>query len=382
MFHSTYGVAISGQSQEPGQGETGYEVSGEAWIKDRVLTFSCSVVTSYIDLETGKQLSADTVKNYTKITSNGMYSTSGKSELGGYITPSNASNFFQAGTTNVVYLYDGSDPVTPVGDTTLGDVDYDGRIAILDATYIQRYLAQLQELTDKAKTAADTDESGNISILDATYIQRHLAQLENTASVGKVIGGTAQGEHTFDELIEMYNTLSAKYLALPADYYKQSEEYMDVYNAAGVALDTYKPVTLNPTASAEEIDKAYDAFETAYNTIKDLDEDVEIPLPDTIDIYFSNNWGWSNVYCYIWGTAGESAAWPGPAMEYVTTNDMGEKIYKVSIDPTKYQNIIFTNNSGTQTVDIALDTTKTNVGYYLSGGSGKSCTVGTYDYVG
>ena len=379
MFHSTYGVAISGQSQEPGQGETGYEVSGEAWIKDRVLTFSCSVVTSYIDLETGKQLSADTVKNYTKITSNGMYSTSGKSELGGYITPSNASNFFQAGTTNVVYLYDGSDPVTPVGDTTLGDVDYDGRIAILDATYIQRYLAQLQELTDKGKTAADTDESGNISILDATYIQRHLAQLENTASVGKVIGGTAQGEHTFDELIEMYNTLSAKYLALPADYYKQSEEYMDVYNAAGVALDTYKPVTLNPTASAEEIDKAYDAFETAYNTIKDLDEDVEIPLPDTIDIYFSNNYGWSTVNYYAWGSGG-AMSWPGAAMTYVKTNDMGESIYKVTIDPSQYQNIIF-NNGSQQTADIALDTTKTNVGYYLTGSS-SPYDYGTYDYVG
>ena len=383
MFHSTYGVAISGQSQEPGQGETGYEVSEEAWIKDRVITFSCKVVTSYIDLATGKQLAADVTKNYEKITSNGMYSTSAKPELGGYITPSNASNFFKAGTTNVVYLYDGSDAPVLEGDITLGDVDFDKRIAILDATAIQRHLAQLQLIAaDKAKVAADTNEDGNISILDATYIQRHLAQLDNTASVGKVIGGGQEGEYTFDQLIDMYNTLSGKYRALPADFYKQSEEYSGVYNAAGVALDTYKPVTLNPTASAEEIDEAYKAFEKAYNDIKDLDENATIPLPDTVDVYFTNNNGWGSVNYYAWGTAG-APEWPGSRMTKDSTNDMGQDVYKVTIDPTQYQNIIFNNGqngNSNQTVDIAIDMSSPKIGYYLSGaysGDGK-LEVGTW----
>ncbi len=378
MFHPS--TSVSGVQQEPGQGEAGYEVSGEAWIKDRILTFSCSVVTSYIDLATGKQLAPDVVKDYTRITSNGMYSTSGDKTLGGYITPANASNFFKAGTTNVVYLYDGSQtPVDPDVSFKIGDTDLDGLINIIDATLVQQHVARLVTLTDNKAIAADTDEDTYINIVDCTNIQRFVAQLDNHASVGKVVNGSApEGEHTFSELIEMYNTLSAKYIALPNDAYKDDEGY----KAAGLALDTYKSVTLNPDADAETIDEAYDAFETAYNVIKDYDENVTPPVPDTIDIYFSNNWHWSKVYCHIWGTAGDRATWPGTTMDYVKTNEMGEDIYKVTIDPSQYQNIIFHNNAGTQTVDIALDVTKTNVGYYISGGSGNACTFGTYDYVG
>ena len=378
MFHPS--TSVSGVQQEPGQGEAGYEVSGEAWIKDKILTFSCSVVTSYIDLATGKQISPDVTKDYTRITSNGMYSTNAKPELGGYITPANASNFFKAGVTNVVYLYDGSQP----GDSiTIGDCDLSGDINIMDSTTVQLYLAKLQDLVSNAFTAADTDESGDITVIDATYIQMYLAKLPDFASVGKVIGGgdtPVVGDHTFADLIDMYNTLSAKYIALPSDVYGDDEGYM----AAGAALDQYKSVTLNPNADAELIDEAYDAFEAAYEVIKDYDENVTPPMPDTIDIYFSNNKYWSTVNYYCWGTA--NMTWPGAQMTYVKTNDMGEDIYKVTINPSVYQNIIFNNGMGgnsNQTVDIALDLTKTNVGYYISGtdSSGK-LTVGTYDYVG
>ncbi len=380
MFHPA--TAVSGVQQEPGQGERGYEVSGEAWIKDGVITFSCSVVTSYIDLATGKQLAPDTTKQYEKITSNGMYSTTPKKELGGYITPANASNFYKAGTTNVVYLYDGSQPPTPGGSILIGDADLNGEANVLDATLIQKVAANMIMLTGNGLKAADCDDDKEVTVLDASYIQKFVANLPNHANVGKTIGGGAeQGEHTFEELIEMYNTLSAHYLSLNPEVYGDDE----AYKAAGVTLDTYKSVTLNPTADAKTIDEAYDAFEAAYKSIEDYDPNAAPeppPVPDTIDIYFSNNWHWSSVYVHIWGTAGDRASWPGTTMEYVKTNDMGEDIYKVSIDPSLYQNIIFHNNAGTQTVDIKLDTTKTNVGYYISGGSGNACTVGTYDYVG
>ncbi len=387
MFHPS--GAVSGVQQEPGQGEAGYEVSGEAWIKDRILTFSCSVVTSYIDLATGKQLAPDVKKDYAKITSNGMYSTTPDKTLGGYITPANASNFFKAGITNVVYLYDGTTPDQPTTPPThgseilIGDVDLDKNITVLDATNIQLALADLKELKGDNATAAETDGDDNLTVLDATNIQRFIAQLSPFGKVGEKIGGgsvvvpPAEGDHTFAELIDMYNTLSAKYIALPNDYYKDDAGY----KAAGEALDKYKSVTLNPSAEPEVIDEAYDAFEAAYEVIKDYEENVEIPLPDTIDIYFSNNKFWSTVNYYAWGTGG-AMDWPGSPMTKVTTNEMGEDIYKVTIDPSQYQNIIFnTNNGGTQTVDIALDATKTNVGYYITGTSGK-LTVGTYDYVG
>ncbi|MBQ4129019.1 MAG: type I pullulanase [Ruminococcus sp.] len=376
MFHPA--GAVSGVQQEPGQGERGYEVSGEAWIKDGIITFSCSVATSYIDLATGKQLAPDTTKQYEKITSNGMYSTSPKPELGGYITPANASNFFKAGTTNVVYLYDGSQPPTP-GSLIIGDADLNNEVNVIDATTIQKHLANQLMLTGNALKAGDCDDDKEVTVLDASYIQKFAASMDNIANVGKVIGGDVpKGEHTFEELIEMYNTLSAHYLALNEEVYGEEP----AYKAAGVALDTYKPVTMNPTAEPETIDEAYDAFEAAYEAIKDFDPNAAPPEPeplDSIDIYFSNNKYWSTVNYYAWGTGG-NMTWPGQKMTYVKTNEMGEDIYKVTIDPSVYQNIIF-NNGSEQTVDITIDVTKTNVGYYLEGTSSKY-SYGTYDYVG
>ena len=365
MFHPS--TSVSGVQQEPGQGEAGYEVSGEAWIKDKILTFSCSVVTSYIDLETGKQIAPDVTKEYTKITSNGMYSTNAKPELGGYITPANASNFFKAGITNVVYLYDGSGSDNPPsGEKILiGDTDLSKDISIMDATTIQLNLAHLFELVPNALIAGDTDESGDISVMDATYIQLYLAQAPGFASVGKVVGGgdTPVGDHTFSELIEMYNTLSAKYIALPFDVYGEDEGYV----AAGAALDKYKTVTLNPTADPELIDEAYEAFAAAYEVIKDYDENVTPPMPDKIDIYFTNNIGWSKVNYYCWGAA--NMTWPGAQMTYDSKNEMGQDVYKVTVNPSVYQNIIFNNGAGgdaNQTVDITIDTSSAKIGYYIS----------------
>lgn len=60
---------------------------------------------------------------------------------------------------------------------SLGDVDYDGKVSVMDATLIQRHLAQLCELSEEQKLLADTDKSGNVAIIDATLIQRLLAQL-------------------------------------------------------------------------------------------------------------------------------------------------------------------------------------------------------------
>ena len=56
----------------------------------------------------------------------------------------------------------------------LGDADQDGNVTILDATAIQRWLAQLKVLSFH-EAAADTDSSGDVDITDATHIQRYVA---------------------------------------------------------------------------------------------------------------------------------------------------------------------------------------------------------------
>ena len=58
-----------------------------------------------------------------------------------------------------------------------GDADLDGEVTILDATRIQRFLADLVTENDIDKGNADADRDGEVTILDATRIQRYLADL-------------------------------------------------------------------------------------------------------------------------------------------------------------------------------------------------------------
>ena len=58
----------------------------------------------------------------------------------------------------------------------LGDADGDGILSILDATAIQRWLADLP-VSKWVKRLADFDGDGEVTILDATAIQRYLAGL-------------------------------------------------------------------------------------------------------------------------------------------------------------------------------------------------------------
>ncbi len=59
----------------------------------------------------------------------------------------------------------------------IGDVDDDGRVTIIDATFIQRHIAQLTTIDVDRLECADTDKDGKVSIIDATMIQRFIAQL-------------------------------------------------------------------------------------------------------------------------------------------------------------------------------------------------------------
>lgn len=59
----------------------------------------------------------------------------------------------------------------------LGDVDGNGVINIIDATLVQRYIAQITSLSDAQIKTADTTKDGSINIMDVTAIQRYIAQL-------------------------------------------------------------------------------------------------------------------------------------------------------------------------------------------------------------
>ncbi len=58
----------------------------------------------------------------------------------------------------------------------IGDVDDNDEISILDATYVQRHIAKLQELEQFACFVGDVDNNLKLTILDATLIQQFVAQ--------------------------------------------------------------------------------------------------------------------------------------------------------------------------------------------------------------
>lgn len=57
-----------------------------------------------------------------------------------------------------------------------GDADEDGKLTVLDATMVQRYLADSKEAVNMANS--DMNYDGKVTILDATAIQRNLAGLK------------------------------------------------------------------------------------------------------------------------------------------------------------------------------------------------------------
>ena len=96
-----------------------------------------------------------------------------------------------------------SEKNTETGQNLLGDADGDGEISIIDATVIQRHLAQIP-VTEFHEDAADVDGSGDVEITDATYIQRHLVDLEVPYKIGEPIKNDQEDQG--DETITMEQT--------------------------------------------------------------------------------------------------------------------------------------------------------------------------------
>lgn len=298
MFHGSQ----SGSGQEPGQNEPGYLVSGVCSIKDRVISYESTVVTSHIDIDTGKKLKDDEVFTGER-SSVEQYTTHADETLGTLVeTPANAEGFYKAGVTNVVYLYKGGQlptdpPPTVLDKYVLGDSNCDGEVNVNDVTYIQQYLVTLVIFDDNSKRNSDVDGNGRVTILDANYIQRYL--------VGMTIP------------------------------YQVNQEI--VVTAPTTAKPT-QPTQTQPTQA------------TQYT-------------PETMQITFSNNKFWSgDIYCYYWDDGGTPLGgdWPGEKMTYLDTNEHGEDRYTIEVPVGCY--IIFNNNSS-QTSDLYFD--GTHNGFYV-----------------
>ena len=74
-----------------------------------------------------------------------------------------------------------------VAPTILGDADGDGKVTILDVSWIQRLLLDMKVPETFSEAAADADADGDVSIIDATWIQRWLSGMKIPYSIGEEI---------------------------------------------------------------------------------------------------------------------------------------------------------------------------------------------------
>ena len=185
-----------------------------------------------------------------------------------------------------------------------GDVDGDNDVTIRDTAFIQRFLAGAIELDDAAQTRGDVDADDDVTIRDASMIQRYLSGVIDSFPSGK-------------------------------------------------ELPTQAP-TIAPT----------DAPTQAPTQAPTEPEDVITKVKNNIPIYFTNNKKWSKVYAYLFNseTGASQKAWPGTQMTNYTTNSLGENVYSMTVDVTKYDRVIF-NNGSVQTTNMPV--TKASSGYFV-----------------
>lgn len=346
MFHGN-----TNQGQEPGQNEPGYAVAGDCIVQNKVVTYNSTLITSFIDIATGKKLKADVSKTENKKNTD-PYTTTGDNSLGTLVmTPANASGFCAPGVTNVVYLYNtGSEPNTTAPPATtappttaappattapqstsadkilLGDADCNGKVDISDVTAIQKHLASISFLSADGQLCANVDGDNRVSIKDASYIQRYLLGITVPYTINQYVNKVVPT-----------NPVVQPTTGAPTN---------PIYTEPPVIVD-------DPT------DPVY--------------TEPDPPTPEYQTVLFSNAKKWDGtIYCYHWSD-GESPQWPGDEMEFVGTNDYGESQYSIEIPVGCY--VIFTNGT-LQTDDTIFngetgfyptDEINEDNGHYISG---------------
>lgn len=175
----------------------------------------------------------------------------------------------------------GQDDAADHPDLLAGDADRDGDVTIMDATKIQRTIAELDEMDEMSQQVAKNEFSAEeLTILDATNIQRWLAELFSASTYevkrsafvwknGEYIPITEVYKSTFDAMMKtkefygvMYVTRNGRVL------------YSGAYDEGlGYSIDTKFPVG--------SMSKQFCAA-----AIMLLVQDGKLSVDDTLDTFF------------------------------------------------------------------------------------------------
>lgn len=170
---------LAGSNKAPAKWKLQYSTDGTAFTDTgdqlTITTEKRKVLTAYIDAKALPAAAADQENLILRLVPVDMTTVSG----------GNTADKPSGGEIALNYIVvEGTRKAT--GERLLGDADMDGAVTILDATRIQRWLADLVPDTDIDKEAADISGTG-ITILDATRIQRYLADLPVDYPINKPI---------------------------------------------------------------------------------------------------------------------------------------------------------------------------------------------------
>lgn len=230
-------------------------------------------------------------------------------------------------------------PTTESDEYTVGDVNGDNEVTVVDATLIQKNIAKLNTFTDKQQLAGDVSGDSKISIVDATLIQKYVAKYITSFPCEKK-----------SKALTGATTLSSVKSNLSL-YYRYSS-----YDAYQALKKEYRKASPNTST-----------LTTLENALLAIVDPSNVDGNDTITVYFENTNGWSQPYAYAWKGSTTNAAWHGEKMTYVGMNEYNHSIYKYTLNMNTYESIIFNDGGSNQTKDITLSAD--SIAYYLDGSS-------------
>ncbi len=311
---------------------------------------------------------------------------------------------------------------------TCGDVNKDDKITVADATIIQRYVALLpsadgigepvEEKPDddpiipietKTITLNDTDAFNGEDIYVFAYDgagstngewpgqkmtksgNTYKVDIDASLNMIKFVGVYSEvTESTTPDTIETnpYDVKTTPYTIESLEIKcteKWSAAYIHLWNTDPVnpVTTTWPGIKMYGSAGNHTFKIPVDSAYTQYKFNNNAGQESNtyyLVEPETTRVYFTNIYGWKNVYFHAWQTGGGSTAWPGLEMTKVETNDQNQDVYAIDIPLNTYNNVIFNNKgAGIQTATLTL-TGVPNEGFYPMSGTGQNIECGTYIY--
>lgn len=83
----------------------------------------------------------------------------------------------------------------------IGDTNTDGKINVKDATAVQKHLAKLINLGERAKLLGDADNNQKLNVRDATTIQKYIAGVEVKSYIWHLMYETGTHKHNYVETV-------------------------------------------------------------------------------------------------------------------------------------------------------------------------------------